>query len=269
MLRDIVKIKEFFVCAVAIGRTPLDALSIFWKETKNVRVRLGLARHHPDRIYALDTKYGRLHFRDNYGDITNLLGLFYHKVYDTPLTASGAIFDIGANIGLAAAWFAHAHPDRRIFCFEPLEGNASMIALNSPGAVVRQAAVGAQPGRVTLRVDGHGTMASSVSRPVDTREVEFEVIALDDFVATEKVDRIALLKLDVEGMEEEILRGAPETLARSERVILESHGSVLHERVIDLLERAGFRIDWDEFDGRTGFVKASREGGGRERPARA
>jgi FkbM family methyltransferase len=260
MLRDIAKFKDFVLCAVALGRTPAGMLSIFWKETKNVRVRLGLARHHPERVYAIDTKFGRLHFRDNYGDITNLHDLFYNRVYATPLPPSGTIFDVGANIGLAAAWFAHAHPGHRVYCFEPLEGNASMIPLNNPAARVSRAAIGAQRGRVTLRVDGHGTMASSVSRPVDTRDVEFEVIPLDEFVVSEGVDRIDLLKVDVEGMEEEILRGAPRTLAMSERVVLESHGRALHDRVIELLKSAGFRIDSEEFDGRIGFVRASREG---------
>jgi FkbM family methyltransferase len=260
MLRDIAKLKDFALCAVALGRTPAGMLSIFWKETKNVRVRLGLARHHPEQVYALDTKFGRLHFRDNYGDITNLHGLFYERVYATSLPPTGTIFDIGANIGLAAAWFAHAHPGHTVYCFEPLDGNASMIPLNNPAARVNRAAVGAERGRVTLRVDGHGTMASSVSRPVDTRDVEFEVISLDEFVVAEGIDRIALLKVDVEGMEEEILRGAPRTLALADRIVLESHGRALHDRVIDLLKSAGFRLDSEEFDGMTGFVRASRDG---------
>jgi len=258
MLRDFAKLQDFVRCALALGRTPREKLAILWRETKNVRVRLGLAKHSPTDVYALDTRYGRLHFRDNYGDITNLVGLFYRRDYEITLPGPGAILDVGANIGLAAAWFAYEHPDRRVYCFEPLEGNASIIPLNNPDAVVRRVAVGAKPGRVTLHVDGHGTMASSVSRAISTSDQEFEVVALDDVVHSESIERIALLKIDVEGMEEEILRGAPETLARSERVILESHGRAMHDSVMRQLVEAGFRIDFEEFDGRTGFVRGSR-----------
>ena len=90
-----------------LGTSTIDIWKIFWAQTKNLRVRLHLARHHPERVFSLKTRYGSLYFRDNFGDITNLANLFYHPAYPVGvLEGPGVILDVGGNIGLAAAWFA-------------------------------------------------------------------------------------------------------------------------------------------------------------------
>ena len=76
-MSGLARLRDFCASAAALGPDAGARWAIFWSETKNVRVRLGLARHHPAHVYALDTVYGRLHFRDNFGDITNLPNLLY------------------------------------------------------------------------------------------------------------------------------------------------------------------------------------------------
>ena len=114
---------------------------------KNIRVRLHLAHYAPTAIYSLRTTHGPLYFRDNFGDITNVVNLFYRQVYSPPgKLLNGPILDIGANIGLAAAWFSSCVPGSAIYCFEPVAANAELIPLNCPSAQVVCAAVGRQHG---------------------------------------------------------------------------------------------------------------------------
>ena len=54
----------------------------------------------------------------------------------------------------------------------------------------------------------------------ETRGIELHVERLDDVLAS-KADRIDLLKLDVEGFEGPVLKGAKETLQRSHYLLLE------------------------------------------------
>jgi FkbM family methyltransferase len=258
MLQPLERLKEYFVCARDLGDNPKDACNIFWRETKNLRVRLKLGSYHPREVYSLSTVYGPLHFRDNFGDITNLPGLFHQNVYrSTTLTGAGVILDVGANIGLAAAWFSLHNPNRPIYCFEPLKANVALVRKNCPRAIVKQAAVGAVRGSIKLQVDPDSVMASSIPCRWKTTQAEFDVITLDEFISEQRIERVALLKVDVEGMEIEILKGAGETLKRTARVAMETHAESRHCEALRRLKEAGFTIDAEEFSNTTGLVFAS------------
>jgi hypothetical protein len=94
------KLWLYLAAARALGLTPRVRILLFWKMTKNLRVRLGLASYHPAEVFSLPTAYGDLHFRDNFGDITNLPGILHQQVYEPPVAVhEGAVLDVGANIG--------------------------------------------------------------------------------------------------------------------------------------------------------------------------
>lgn len=259
MINGIRKIADFLGVSIKLGKGAAGKAALLWRQTKNLRVRLKLASHHPNDVYSLDTKFGRLHFRDNFGDCTNLLDLFYREVYRIPGDLPpGEIIDVGANIGLASAWFAHRDPNRTFHCFEPLASNARMIKLNCPQAHVHQFAVGKEPGQVTLNVDPDGVMASQIDCRWRTSETTFRVVSLDSFFGNDLPERVAALKIDAEGMEYEILQGATRVLDRTEQVVLETHGAEIHDRVIDLLKQSGFQIVSEKRRTHTGIVCAAR-----------
>ena len=101
-------------------------------------------------------------------------------------------------------------------------------------------------------------MASTIdyARAAGTRTLD--VITLDEHARAHGTERVAFLKIDTEGMELDVLRGATETLARTGVIAMETHGRERHDAIIGMLGSRGFRIDRERFDGRTGFVFASR-----------
>jgi FkbM family methyltransferase len=259
MLESAKKLIDYVNCAYQLGATPGDSVDILWRETKNLRVRLGMAHYQPDTVYSLKTRYGSYYFRDNFGDITNLTNLIYRDVYGIKtLKGPGVILDVGANIGLAAAWFARFNPDREIYCFEPLASNASLIRLNCPSASIHQVAVGAGPGTVSLGVDSSSVMASRLSCSWSTTNYTFETVCLDEFTARRDIKEVALLKIDAEGMEVDILNGARRTLRHVRRVAMETHGLKSHNTVIHTLSNNGLTVDASSFNGHTGMVFAFR-----------
>jgi FkbM family methyltransferase len=231
--------------------------SILWSELKNARVQLRLDHYDPQRTYSLSTSYGQIFLRDNFGDVTNLPDIFWRQVYRVrSLARDGAIVDIGANIGLAAAWLTRTYPGRPIYCFEPVGSNAAMIGLNCPSAEVVPAAVGSQSGQIRLGVDPDGVMASRIPCPWETTDEDFDVVILDEFVASRGIDRIALMKIDVEGMECDVLDGAQQALVLTDRIVLETHGRVQHQGVLDRLRGGHFSIEEERFWDTTGMVTA-------------
>jgi len=156
------------------------------------------------------------------------------------LAPGQTVVDVGANIGLYTLLAAKSvGPDGNVHAFEPEPENARRIrvnlALNGVGNVeLFEAAVYSTPGVVELNVFAPEFNAwHSIGRPevVDpahpstpvepTATIEVPAVTLDDHCRTHAIDRIDLLKVDVEGAELDVLKGARELLAqRAARTIL-------------------------------------------------
>jgi FkbM family methyltransferase len=143
-------------------------------------------------------------------------------------------FDVGANIGTVTIPVAMTGAE--CLAFEPAPANAARLAenaeLNRLGNVtVVEAAMWSEAGIVALQVDG--AEGAGTSRVVDGGGGTIEVPAatLDQFAGggTAAPD---LLKVDVEGAELEVLRGAEATLGagRVREVFVETHPLPLEER---------------------------------------
>jgi FkbM family methyltransferase len=249
----------FLHCAYALGPDATAKADILWRLTKNLRAGLGLARHRPDKVYQLRTTFGPLWLRDNFGDITNLPGLLDRGVYRWKgLSGPGIIVDAGANIGLAARWFAHFNPDRPIVCCEPIAENTAILRRNCPRPLVIEAAMGDATGTVELLTDPDNVIASSIPTAWGSAARTFPMRTLDDCAEEFGWSDVALLKMDAEGMEPAILRGGERLLVRTARVVAETHGEIGHAEVLSILNRAGFRILDASYAGTTGMVFAER-----------
>jgi hypothetical protein len=123
---------------------------------------------------------------------------------------------------------------------------------------VEAIALGARPGRAVFRVDRDQVMASAIPCPWPTTDVELPVVPLDEVAARRGLGPVALLKIDAEGMEVDILDGAAAVLACTAQVIVETHGPERHRATVARLAGAGFAIDTVEASPATALVFASR-----------
>lgn len=157
--------------------------------------------------------------------------------------------EVGANVGAHTLVLAQAvGPRGRVLAFEPqrvvFQALCANLALNSVTNVdCRQAAVGAAPGELLVP-------------PLDyTRENNFGGLSLAGHVSGEPVPvvtldelslrRCDLLKVDVEGMEREVLAGAEATVRRLRPLLyVENDRPEKAEALIRAIDALGYRIYW-------------------------
>jgi FkbM family methyltransferase len=143
----------------------------------------------------------------------------------------------------------------KVYAFEPLPENFSVlcenIALNGYEGIViaEKKAVGAQTGRQHFRRGRwhpeDPDPLTSVSRLDPEGELEVEVVALDDYFVDERVD---FIKVDVEGAEEMVLKGAQRLLRRwAPTLVVSIHSFSLTHPALMLLEGLGY--EWTVLDG--------------------
>ena len=135
-----------------------------------------------------------------------------------------AIIDAGAFVG-DSAWIFSPYTKGKVYSFEPLSENfeclEKSIEYNGLDNVIPiKAALGKKLGKLKLAVGGFTAGASLCNRLVggERQSEQVDVFKLDDFVEGRKI-RVGLIKSDVEGAEQLLLRGA-EGVIRRDRPIL-------------------------------------------------
>lgn len=143
------------------------------------------------------------------------------------------IFDIGANIGASAVYFAARYPGAKVYCFEPLPENVDLLRKNvavfGERVTVVPSGLGQSEGFFEYRWSddpanfGGGTFHDVGC--VDTACVKLPVTTLAKFCRDNRIDRIDVMKIDTEGAEWSVLQGVPHAILSNVRVLIgELHG---------------------------------------------
>jgi FkbM family methyltransferase len=173
------------------------------------------------------------------------------------------VLDVGANIGQTALRMSVAIGDGRVYAFEPDPQNYSDLLGHIQANEVRNIepyryALGSGEGIALLR---HAESRNRGCVWVDTVDVKgpshVQVITVDHFCASKGLNRVDLIKVDTEGAELSVLKGARMTIERwKPRVFLEVNECNLRrfggssEALWDFLIDAGYSVRHAE-SGRT------------------
>jgi FkbM family methyltransferase len=143
------------------------------------------------------------------------------------LPADANCIDVGAHAGDVLTDILRLAPAGRHIAYEPLPHMAEELARRFPGVDVRAAALSDEAGEASfVHVVSNPAYSGLRERDYPGRE-RLETIA----VRTERLDDTlpdgyvpTLIKVDVEGAELQVLRGARETLSRHRPVVFFEHG---------------------------------------------
>lgn len=122
-------------------------------------------------------------------------------------------FDVGANFGQTVVKLRKVFPSAKIVSFEPIPATFPKLlatAGDDPNVECVMSAVGDFEGEAQITTTGQGTLHTHLQPEAPT--VTVKVLTVDGFCAARGIQHIDLLKIDTEGFEMPVLRGAKRML---------------------------------------------------------
>jgi FkbM family methyltransferase len=185
--------------------------------------------------------------RPRESDRFTLCHVFAEKDAEVPLALEPRlIVDGGANVGYVSVYYANRYPDARIVAVEPDHANVELARENCaayPQVELLQAGLWSHDTMLEIHDPGLGWR----SWGLQTREARnaagaaVEGISIATLLQRIGEDEIDILKLDIEGSEEQVFAdGAADWLTRVGVLLVETHGEASKQAVEGAMEVASF-----------------------------
>ena len=188
------------------------------------------------------------------------------------ITEGMRILEVGANIGYYALLETSlAGSDGHLYAMEPSPYNFDLLTNNLKLNGLKnydlyKVAAGSQEGKAKFLLSGRSNLSTFIEREDLTgEEVDVDVIKLDNFLQGKKID---FIRMDVEGYELEILKGAEMSLSTGNKpkyFFIEVHSELLHKKnssareVLEFLGKYGYDIHKSFWRGSSRVFVSSKE----------
>jgi amino acid adenylation domain-containing protein/non-ribosomal peptide synthase protein (TIGR01720 family)/FkbM family methyltransferase len=238
--------------------------------------------------YELPNGMAIVHLNQNetdflYREVFEDLSYLRHGI---TIEAGDCVFDVGANIGLFSLFAARQAAGVRVFAFEPIPPVFELMRANARlhqvDATLFQAGAAGEAGSATFHYYPRVSIFSGrfadaaqeravvtrfvqnqtatgdavdqdlfddlLSERLQSTAVECRLVPISDVIREHRLERIDLLKVDVEKSESEVLRGiSDDDWPRIRQAIIEVHDSDGQlARITELLSRHGFNVIVDQ-----------------------
>jgi FkbM family methyltransferase len=137
------------------------------------------------------------------------------------------IIDGGANVGFSTAFFANRFPGARVIAVEPSNENVSMLRTNCQGIeniTVVEGGLWPVSGFLRIANPNDPTWSFRCEVAQENAEDAFPAYSVGDIIDRSGFQRCDLLKLDIEGAEEQLFSESRDWLARVDAILVEVHG---------------------------------------------
>jgi FkbM family methyltransferase len=165
--------------------------------------------------------------------------------FEKNITQNTVVYDIGANVGYFSLLAAVlTGPQGQVVAFEPLPRNVAFlnkhIAINCLDNIkLIEAAVSDREGKAAFTL-GASTAMGHIG---ETGEIEVALVSLDALLDKGVIKPPDTIKIDVEGAEFEVLKGARNILSQYRPILfLDTHHREVHQKVIQLLSDMGYQF---------------------------
>lgn len=157
------------------------------------------------------------------------------------LPSARVVFDVGAHVGLWTRAALKINPGAQYHCFEPCPDTFAELRSNDfpDNVVLNNCGLGDAEGELTMYLapaeSGNNSLYSRRGVPSPpTGEVRVRLSTVDAYCAAKGIERVDFVKIDVEGHELAVLRGAKRMLTegRIELIQLEYNDTWIDSRIL-------------------------------------
>jgi len=167
--------------------------------------------------------------------------------------SEGTFIDIGANIGKFSIIMGKKLDDKgKVLAIEPHPKNFKILQKNIElnnlkNVTTLNLACSNKKGNLQLFLDEDGTGGHSTIKSKKTKagnnKIWVKAETLDSIIKKEKIKKVNLIKIDVEGAEANVLRGAIKTLNKSRpKIIFEAWDEQYLKKVKKILNKFNYKI---------------------------
>jgi FkbM family methyltransferase len=232
---------------------PLYLINYLGRRKVPAQYRLRNSRYIIDATGTLAGTIAVVFIRREYGKLSNLK----------------TIIDIGANMGAFSIYAASLSPEAKIYCYEPVERNFEYLQKNievnsfSGRVFPFRIAVGSCEGEREINL-GESPTHSFLSDYRGVRSEKVVCTTLENILINNNLHEIDLLKINIEGAENEMLENcADSTFERIWNIRMEYHNTESlpsnGDYISSLLQRKGYKIDlFTRYKRESGFIWASK-----------
>ncbi|MGZ4905115.1 MAG: FkbM family methyltransferase [Halobacteriota archaeon] len=186
--------------------------------------------------------------RPKRGELSILNEVLYHDIYARQFLVNGTVVDIGAHIGVFAA-YAGTKSDA-VICYEPHHENYTLLLRNTQlnsliNVTSFRQAVGDTKGMRKLSVHAtksYGHTLYPYDRYNHAGTMVVETVTLEDIFSSNRLEHIDLLKVHCEGAERDILMHAPQTILEKIDKIAIKHSGRNDVELEAFLSTRGFEV---------------------------
>ncbi|MFA5136543.1 MAG: FkbM family methyltransferase [Patescibacteria group bacterium] len=211
-----------------------------------------------------------------YTDSSNGGLVVYSKLFDysemtyllKKLKPEDTFIDVGANIGVYTLLASSVITKGMIHAFEPYGQSQKRLLenlrLNDIANVqVVEKIVSDKTGYEYLGIEKESEI-NHIIYSHDDKKIKISSITLDDYIFRNKINKISILKIDVEGAEMKVLKGGEESIRKGKikKILLELNRNnqffgTSNRAIIDWLKLRGYRISLFTEHGKQQIIKSN------------
>jgi len=206
-----------------------DKLKLRWRTSGIVRINFNNISFKM-RNCCDDGIVDQLYFKLKYSEVNDL------KQFLRLIKPDSVILDIGSNTGIYSILSGKSEPNSKIFAIEPnpvnfkrLEENIKLNELSN--IQVSRYAIGANTQKIELNVPKNNIISDTTSvledfskstyqGKIEWKKIDVKQVSIDEFCSLHNLEKIDLIKVDVEGYEIEVLKGASTQMKKNRPKIL-------------------------------------------------
>ncbi|MCK4553069.1 FkbM family methyltransferase [Candidatus Pacearchaeota archaeon] len=192
------------------------------------------------------------------------LEIFKHKTHMVLPEFKGkkdkVIFDVGANEGFYTFGMKENNPKLKIVAIEPVPSTFKLLKKNIQSnklkdVILVNQALTKKKGKITFEMVPEVTFAGALDiamqrrKWLDAKRIKKIIVnstTLIDLCKKLKIDKIDILKIDVEGSELDILKSSKNFLLNIKKIVIEWHSKKLKDECKGFLKKNGFKLVREE-----------------------